>query len=283
MVLDKIPLYTIIPEVPESVADILLDASDSAEFLGADGYGLQSIYDICGTEYDDIFSAFVSCRAGEDWGMSGTLYRFRLTEELKAHIRKQGLTCIFGDDDRIFLENLSLFNGDKRVFSCLSHEVFCLSETSDISDEYADKIISSVNSVIRNVPLYAEMNEINRRLSNKSDKLVKKETDILFDLHCYVDRAKDYWFCRVPQYKCSFKRYRKIAEDYLTAKSLAVLNSVNGFAELQPLPVPHTADEAIAGVGNGATQYLQSDFYRQINQELCVLLYIRSNDKRISA
>ena len=127
MYFEDIPCYTLFGEVERSVTKTVLSVCDTAEFLGSEIYGLKDIYDLYGTKYEDIIPAFLHCRHGEsDGGMWGNLFRFQLTEPLKKHILEESLICMFGDEKTVLLENLALFQGDKCLFSCVSHEVFSL-------------------------------------------------------------------------------------------------------------------------------------------------------------
>ena len=274
MYFEEIPLYTKLKEVKRCVAEVLLSASDTAEFLGSDIYGLKDIYDLYGTQYEDIIPAFLSCHHEEsDNGMRGTLYRFRLTEPLRRHILEESLTCMFGGEPPL-LENLALFQGEKCVFSCVSHEVFSLYHMAEADDSLKDAVLSAVNDTIEKMPLYGEMQKIALGLKNKEKAELNKELRILLDLCWYVDEAIHYTFYIEPKYKCDFLKFRQIAKQYLTEETYSVLVPLNGFAELQPLPVPKTASEVGRDAEKYAQQYLQSEYYRRVEKELFLLKYI---------
>ena len=97
MNLEEIPFYTILTEIENCVTEIVLNASKTAEFLGADGYGLDSIYELYGTKYEDIIPSLFKSYSGESWGLHGKIYQFNITKELKRHILNEGLTCMFSD------------------------------------------------------------------------------------------------------------------------------------------------------------------------------------------
>ena len=84
MYFEDIPCYTRFREVKQSVTKTVLSFCDTAEFLGSDIYGLKDIYELYGTQYEDIIPAFLYCRHEViDNGMRGNLFRFRLTEPLR--------------------------------------------------------------------------------------------------------------------------------------------------------------------------------------------------------
>ena len=51
MYFEEIPCYTIFDEVQRSVANAILSASDTAEFLGDESYGLGDINELYGTPF----------------------------------------------------------------------------------------------------------------------------------------------------------------------------------------------------------------------------------------
>ena len=114
--------------VRAAVTEVVISAADTAEFLNERGCGyIEHISELYGTDFEDIIPACISSYVGESWGMNGRIYKFNLTDELKTHIRKFGLEGIYVDDvgGKVRLENLTLYKGKKRLFWCLSHEVFC--------------------------------------------------------------------------------------------------------------------------------------------------------------
>lgn len=272
-----IPLYNVLPEVENCVTDIFLKNSDTATMLGGDGYGLQSIYDLYGTEYEDIIPAYVSSCEGESWGMRGKLFSFRLTEELKAHIRKGSLTCIFKEGDKYILENLTLYRGDKCMFTCCSHEAFDL-VIPELADELADEVLRAVKATIERTELFAQMQAVNNGITKKPES-VEKDLAILRGLCCYVDQAKGWWIYQPPRYKCDFIKFRKIAKKYLTPSTYVVLEKVNDYAELQPLPVPQTVEEVVDNLDKTyGPHYICTEYYKLVESELFMLQYIRKNN-----
>ena len=274
MYFEDIPCYTQFEEVQQSVTKTVLSVCDTAELLGSNIYGLKDIYDLYGTQYEDIIPAFLYCRHEEnDNGMRGNLFRFRLTESLKKHILDESLTCMFGGEPPL-LENLVLFQGEKRLFSCISHEVFSLYHMAEIDDSLKHAVLSAVNDTIKKMPLYGQMQKIALGLKNKAKADLKKEIRILRNLCCYVDESVHYYFYMKSSQPCDFSKYRQIAKNYLTEETYSVLAPLNDFADLQPLPVPKTSNEAICNRGKFAPPYLQSDYYKQVERELSMLEYI---------
>ncbi len=274
MYFEEIPCYTLFEEVKQSVTKTVLSFCDTAEFLGSDIYGLKEIYELYGTQYEDIIPALLDRRHEEnDNGMRGTLFRFRLTEPLKRHILDESLTCMFGGEPPL-LENLTLFQGEKCLFSCVSHEVFSLYHMAEVDDSLKDAVLSAVNDTIKNMPLYGQMQKIALGLKDKAKSELKNEMHILRDLCWYVDEAVHYYFYMKPSKPCDFSKFRQIAKNYLTEETYSILIPLNGFADLQPLPVPKTSSEVISNREKFAPQYLQTEYYKRVVQELSMLEYI---------
>ena len=275
MYFEDIPCYTQFGEVEQNVTKTVLSFCDTAEFLGSDIYGLKDIYDLYGTQYEDIIPAFLYCRQGEsDGGMWGNLFRFRLTEPLKMHILDENLTCMFRDGQNVLLENLALFQGEKCMFTCVSHEVFSLYHMAEVDDSLKDAVLSAVNDTIKIMPLYGQMQKIALGLKNKAKADLKKEIRILRDLCWYVDEAVHYYFYMKPSQPCDFTKFRQIAKNYLTEETYSLLAPLNDFADLQPLPISKTPNEAISNREKFAPQYLQSEYYKQVERELSMLEYM---------
>lgn len=275
MYFEDIPYYTIFAEVKKCVAKTILTLSDTAEFLGDENYGLEDISELCCTRYEDIIPAFISCRKGESYGgMRGRLFRFKLTEPLKKHILDESLTCIFRDGRNVFLENLGLFKGEKCLYSCVSHEVFSLYHMAEADDSLKGNILSAVNTTIKNMPLYGQMRKIALELKDKTNAEIEKDLCILSDLCWYVDGEKEYFVRITPKYECDFRTFKQIAKAYLSEDTYSVLAPLVRFADLQPLPVPKTADDVLRGIGKNVPQYLQSEYYDRVKREVNMLKYI---------
>lgn len=275
MYFEDIPYYTIFDEVKRCVAGTVLSVSDTAELLGDENYGLEDISELYGTRYEDIIPAFLSCRKGEsDGGMWGRLFCFKLTEPLKKHILDESLTCMFGNGRTVLLENLSLFKGEKCLFSCVSHEFFSLYHMAQADDGLKDSILSAVDSTIKNMPLYGRMRKIASGLKDKTEAELEKEICILLDLCWYVDEEKEYVFRITPKYKCDFSTFKQIAKNYLIKDTYSELIPFDCFADLQPLPVPKTANDVLRGIGKDVPQYLKSEYYNRVKREVYMLKYI---------
>lgn len=275
MYFEDIPLYTNLVEVRECVAKTVLSVCDTAEFLGVEQYGAEDIYDLYGTKYEDIIPAFLSCRKGDSNGnMWGNIFRFKLTEPLKKHIEEEGLDCMFCDGGVCYLENLTLYREGKTMFSCVSHEVFCLYHMAEVSEDISQKVLCAVAETISKMPLYAAMQKIAARLDGKPQKDVERDLSILLDLCLYVDCEKEYFIRQTPKYECSFKNYKILAERYLTSETYLPLATLNSFAELQPQPVPKTCADALNGVGINTLHYISSEYYQKVNREISMLKFI---------
>ena len=113
-----------LPETEDAAYARIAEYCDEVELLSEDHSG--GVYDqecLWGTELEPLLPALVGEREGSSWGMHGKLYRFRMTEEVAALLKKYGLDSVirfFGD--RYRFENVALYRQGKRVYSCCSHE-----------------------------------------------------------------------------------------------------------------------------------------------------------------
>ena len=141
-------------EVKRTVTQIILDASDTVEMLNEadvrDEKGFIDIYDLLGTDYEDMISAFTGVKVGKSWGMQGQIFTFGLTDEVKAHILKVGidgtLNAWWKDKSEYPLfENFTFYKGDKLIFSCCTHELPYFYDLAEINDELAPEILKDIN------------------------------------------------------------------------------------------------------------------------------------------
>lgn len=138
---EDIPDYYDSAEVRETVAGLAFSLSDRAELFHETDTDDFDIYDLYGTEYEDIILAFKGMSRYESWGMHGYAFKFNLTENLKAHIRKVGLDGIMTDNGRVKLfENITLYKGDKLIFNCCSHELKYFTNLVNFSAELVSAI-----------------------------------------------------------------------------------------------------------------------------------------------
>mgnify|MGYP001633243384 CR=1 FL=1 len=113
-----------LPETEDAAYARIAEYCDEVEFLSEKHSSF--VYDkecLLGTELEPLLPALVGEREGNSWGMRGKLYRFRMTEEVAALLKKYGLDSVirfFGEKYRF--ENAALYRQGKKVYSCCSHE-----------------------------------------------------------------------------------------------------------------------------------------------------------------
>ena len=118
------------------------------------------------------------------------------------------------------------------------------------------------------------MQKIASELKVKPEVELEKERRILLDLCWYVDGEKKYVFRMVPEYECDFQTFKKIAKTWLTEGTSSVLLPLGSFADLQPLPVPETAEDILRCTGKAVPQYQQSEYYIRVRREVTMLKYL---------
>ncbi|HIQ65652.1 MAG TPA: hypothetical protein IAB25_01160 [Candidatus Coproplasma stercoravium] len=138
--------------VRAAVTEALLSEADGAEFLSEEQYGyIGHVSELYGTEYEDIIPAMVYSKSGYSSDMWGRLYRFKLTPELKAHIRRVGIDGMFAcGDGRYCLQNLVLLKGEEVLCSCISHECYPGGlDRGYIADSFKDVVLAAAEKVLK--------------------------------------------------------------------------------------------------------------------------------------
>lgn len=183
--------------------------------------------------YGDLKSNVIERHYGKDkWCTSGIIYTFKLSDEIKLAIKKSGLEgkiCIDADE-KIFLENFSLYNLNKIMFSACSHEGYF-----DIDEGFKTKIKQKVEERIIKTNTYKRMQKVYYNLKKEySDKEIEIIYQKLSDIEPYI--AKD---CNaiirgnaVYDNVC-WEEYYALAKKVFSNKILDRMQ-VNSFKELCP-------------------------------------------------
>ncbi|MDE6691738.1 MAG: hypothetical protein K2K04_07190 [Clostridia bacterium] len=143
-------------DIKRAVTQIILAASDTVEMLYEVNVHKEKefidIYDLLGTDYGDMVPAFISVTVDESWGMQGQIFKFRLTDKVRAHILKAGIDGVLygwweteNKFTRRLFENFTLYKGDKLIFSCCTHELPFYPALAEINDELAPEILKVIN------------------------------------------------------------------------------------------------------------------------------------------
>ena len=137
--------------VRRAVCAVLLAEADEAELMSEDAcLYLSSIYDLCGTDYEDIVPLCESARYGPSADMWGTIYRFKLLPPLKRHIERERLNGMFFiDGKKYLLQNLTLYRGGEPIFGCISHECPHELDSGSIDDGLAEKVLAAAKNALK--------------------------------------------------------------------------------------------------------------------------------------
>lgn len=271
MYFGKIRYLGIFDEVNRKVHEVLLENCDTAEFLNFRINGISSIEDLAGTKFEDIIPAFISVR--DDYNVDllpRKVFRFNLSDKLKAHIIENRLSGEFKNGEDTLLEDVSLFRNGQLIYSCVSHEDIEELDDNEYTKELMKKLEAVAIETAQQQPLYKEMYAIAQKLCGVPPKTLYKEKRIVSDLDCYVDEAKKLWAYQPPEFPCSFKKYKSIAVRYLKPETFSELEKFNNFADLQPIDGPKTVEEALKYNGPDY-QYCSSAFYNRMRTELSIL------------
>lgn len=252
--------------VRAAVTEVVISEADTAEFLSEERYGyIEHISELYGTKFEDIISAYISSYVGESWGMNGRIYKFNLTDELKAHIRKFGLEEIYVDDvgGNVRLENLTLYKGKKKLFCCLSHEVFCGYDYFYIDDSLKEEVLAAAYGVLRKDDTFKEMKKICAKLASYDRKKIKDDIFLLFNLCNYVDIERKDFFTIVPERECSYVEFCAVASNYLTSDIIAELEKSESYLGLYPFMGSYTA-----GMKEEEGRFRGAPLYKKVVLEL---------------
>lgn len=266
------PYYGILPEVDKKIIEKLLDHCDEAEYISARIDGINSVDRLKGTPYENMAGAFLFAYDVNEYGARRKAFRFELTEIVKAHIVEKGLLGILYDENnKILLEDLALYRGKNKVFYCISHEGINELFVDEDNNKIENLLKQTAVDEMKKTPLYSEMARIADKLKQKTPESLKKEWQTVFDLHCYVDEEKQLFIHQPPQFPCEISEYKKIAKNYLTKQTFSKIKNIESFAQLHPIVVPTTAEEAMAMGFSPDRQYISSEYYQRVAAELSVL------------
>lgn len=221
-----------LPETEDAAYARIAEYCDEVELLSEDHSG--GVYDqecLWGTELEPLLPALVGEREGSSWGMHGKLYRFRMTEEVAALLKKYGLDSVirfFGD--RYRFENAALYRQGKRVYSCCSHEGL---------EDWADKAFAA--SLARLCRREIERSAAYAAARDKLKVLPAKERSadkigwafsVFTHFENYVEDDIGVTIHGCYEEECDFPTFRRLANMFLSDATGALLAGAGRFADL---------------------------------------------------
>ena len=221
-----------LPETEDVAYARIAEYCDEVEFLSEDHSG--GVYDkecLLGTELEPLLPALVGEREGSSWGMRGKLYRFRMSTEVAALLKKYGLDAVirfFGDKYRF--ENAALYRQGKKVYSCCSHEGM-----EDWADEaFAASLARLCRREIERSAAYAAARDKLKALSAKarSAKKIGCAFSVFTHFENYVEDDIGVTIHGCYEEECDFPTFCKLAKMFLSDEINALLAGAGRFADL---------------------------------------------------
>ncbi len=249
-------------ELSERAYAYLFSLCDRAEYLfdcphGKADFSTEAI----GTDCEGMIGALEGERRGESWGMRGKILSFRLTDEVKEVIRhparQHGMPAVW--DRR--LENLTLYKGEKRLYSVCSHEGY-----TDIDEDFLQKVGTFCRRELPRTSMWKQLEARYPRLSSRSAKRLWGDLDKLDDLNRQVCDAWQCFIRQPPFYQMTFEEYLAVARDYLSGPIVRKLEEAGGYRELHPEGYARVSREIEAF--RGRPGFDLSDLWYDIRREL---------------
>ncbi|MDE6557962.1 MAG: hypothetical protein K2K39_02535 [Clostridia bacterium] len=256
-------------EIEERAYAYLFSLCDSVEMLYAyrnfdiDGLEITAL----GTEFEGLIPAIISVRHGKSWGMEGRIYKFAITDEVRKIIMKFGLDCELRvrEDVYLQLENLTLYNGDKVLYSTCSHEGHL-----DIDDEFRNKVSDFCRNEIVKTKFYSETLERYKKLPERTRNERAIIRSKLYDLNVHVEDAWRAVIRGVPEWEeLTYEEYLTLAKPVFSADVYEELEMAGSFKGLHPAGYPRTLKETEKF--RGVPQFRLSPLMHKINQQLDML------------
>ena len=258
-------------QIRTSAYSYLLSRCDRASYLY--GYRTDDKFDFeneaIGTDSEGIIVDIINKKTAQSWGMNGAQYTFLMSDRVKAIISKYGLGGIITVNNKK-LENLSLYKGDKLLYSVCSHEGY---ETFD--DEFKNKISEYCLKKAVELPIYNELNEKFKKYSSDNNEELKKAFSILGDILSYVQQSCKAVIYSLPAYETDFMGYVALAEKVLSDNCVRTLKKFKNFAGLHPEGCPKTFNEIEKFVGVPGFQC--SEIFIEIMEQLEILKVVWYN------
>lgn len=258
-------------QIRKSAYEYILSLCDKASYL----YGYRTDgrfdfeFDAIGTEFEEIIEDIIKKDRTQNWGMSGPEYTFLMSDRLKSIIIKYGLGGIISVNSK-GLENLSLFNKDKPLYSICSHEGY-----ASIDEEFKKAVSNYCVKLALELPTYKDLNNKFAKYSSYDIKDLNKSFIILRDISSYVEQSCKAVIYSLPTYEISYEKYVSLAEKFLSDGCVKILKKYKSFEELYPAGCPKTLAE-IEKFAN-VPKFDRSEIFVEITEQLDILRVVWYN------
>lgn len=209
--------------VSKKMIEYLFDKSDEISFL------------LC--HYDQLdktplfkFEPFKIIATIDFWDMEGYVFYFNVNSNIKEYfLNIADLECYIPTSDGNVFENLTLYKNKKVIFSVCNHEQDIYIDAS-IRDEmerfYKDVVKTDI------VFKFTKAKYLNLQ---KHKDFSQKEITILYDLHSYVEQAKQSFIYKVPEYECHEEQYKFLVKKYMPKYIYFKLEQLTNFSTYETI------------------------------------------------
>ena len=258
-------------QIRASAYKYLLSLCDRVSYLY--GYRTDDKFDFeseaIGTDLEDVIKDIIHKCKAESWCMGGAEYTFKMSDRVKAIIQEYGLGGIISVNNKK-LENLSLYNKDKLLYSVCSHEGY-----ESFDEEFKNKVSEFCLKQAVELTLYKELNKKFSKYSSENNQELIKSFKILGDLLGYVEQACRAVIYVAPVYEADYEEYVSLAEKFLSEDCIKMLKKYKSFDELHPSGYPKTFDE-IEKFAN-VPRFDCSKIYIEVMEQLDILKVVWYN------
>ena len=260
-------------QIRTSAYDYLLSLCDRVSYLY--GYRTDDKFDFdieaIGTDFENDIKDIINKAVAESWGMSGARYSFMMSDRVKSIITEYGLGGIILVNNKK-LENLSLYNNEKLLYSVCSHEGY-----ESFDDEFKNIVSTFCLKKAAELPVYKELdNKFAKYSFAKNDELSKSFT-ILSELLNYVMQACKAVIHGMPVYEINYEDYVALAEKFLSDDLVKILKKYKSFDQLHPAGYPQTFAE-IEKFAN-VQGFNCSEIYVELMEQLDILKAVWYNHR----
>lgn len=213
----------------KSIANYVFNKCDMVKFFvpNTQSFNVDSLR---GTTLDCFHRGYIKTCEGESWGVRGTIFVFKITEDIQNYFLQKG--SISGRlylevNGKKCLENPTFCDGDVEYVSSCSHEGDILIERGfkrDLEKHFVFTIKNSEN--------YQKMLENTKRLSYSQKKDWEEVSYVFFNLYNYIQEDRKAPVFVAPEIICPFSQFKELVEEFLTEDEVALFEGCNRYSDI---------------------------------------------------
>lgn len=204
--------------------EYILSLCDKVEFLLESNEIINLKYSF-DKDFKVFIDAFINSYYGKSYGMSGTIYQFKLTAEVKQYFidRCDIVSPINSLINGIYFDNPAFIINNTYIVSSCSHE-----KMHDINPKYNQQLKTKYLNIIKTDPTYKQLTQ---KFYSADTSNFNQEYAILLDLPIYIGNLH-YYFSDHKLTDCSYHKFTQIANKYFSNELLYHFNHTITFKGL---------------------------------------------------